>query len=31
VHAPSEDELAAHAEFLATIADPIWVRLDARG
>lgn len=31
VHLPSEEELAAHAEFLATITDPIWVRLDARG
>jgi DNA polymerase III subunit epsilon len=30
-HAPSEEELAAHAAFLATIADPIWNRLDARG
>jgi DNA polymerase-3 subunit epsilon len=30
-HAPSEAELAAHAEFLATLTDPIWTRLDARG
>ncbi|TFI59531.1 DNA polymerase III subunit epsilon [Sphingomonas parva] len=30
-HAPSEEELAAHAAFLATIADPIWNRIDARG
>jgi DNA polymerase-3 subunit epsilon len=30
-HAPSADELAAHAAFLATIADPIWNRLDGRG
>ena len=29
-HAPSEEELAAHAAFLATIADPIWNRLDGR-
>lgn len=29
-HAPSEEELAAHAKFLTTIADPIWNRLDAR-
>ena len=29
-HAPSEDELAAHAAFLATISDPIWNRLDGR-
>ena len=28
-HAPSEEELAAHAAFLATIADPIWNRLEA--
>jgi DNA polymerase-3 subunit epsilon len=27
-HAPSEEELAEHARFLATIADPIWNRLD---
>ena len=31
VHAPSAEELAAHAEFLSTITDPIWVRLDALG
>jgi DNA polymerase-3 subunit epsilon len=30
-HAPTQEELAAHAEFLATITDPIWIRLDARG
>jgi DNA polymerase-3 subunit epsilon len=30
-HAPTEEELAAHAAFLATIPDPIWNRLDARG
>ncbi|MFN3387368.1 MAG: DNA polymerase III subunit epsilon [Allosphingosinicella sp.] len=29
-HAPSAEELAAHAKFLATISDPIWNRLDAR-
>ncbi|MGZ8997384.1 MAG: exonuclease domain-containing protein, partial [Allosphingosinicella sp.] len=29
-HSPSEEELAAHALFLATIVDPIWNRLDAR-
>jgi len=28
-HMPSEEELAAHAAFLATIADPIWKRLDS--
>ena len=28
-HGPTEEELAAHARFLATIADPIWNRLDA--
>jgi DNA polymerase III subunit epsilon len=28
-HAPTEEELAAHAAFLATIADPIWHRLEA--
>ena len=27
-HAPSEEELAAHAAFLATIVDPIWYRHD---
>jgi DNA polymerase-3 subunit epsilon len=26
-HAPSEEELAAHAAFLATISDPVWNRL----
>jgi DNA polymerase-3 subunit epsilon len=30
-HAPSEEELLAHAHFLSTIADPIWHRLDGRG
>ena len=30
-HAPTEEELAAHADFLQKIADPIWARLDARG
>jgi DNA polymerase-3 subunit epsilon len=30
-HAPSEEELQAHASFLATLTDPIWNRLDARG
>jgi DNA polymerase-3 subunit epsilon len=30
-HAPTEDELAAHALFLSTIPDPIWNRLDGRG
>jgi DNA polymerase-3 subunit epsilon len=29
-HAPSEEELEAHARFLSTIADPIWNRLDGR-
>ena len=29
-HSPTEEELAAHALFLATIADPIWNRLDGR-
>jgi DNA polymerase-3 subunit epsilon len=28
VHAPTEEELVAHAHFLSTIADPIWARLD---
>ena len=28
-HAPTEEELAAHASFLATIADPIWNRMNA--
>src|SRR4051812_2047210 len=28
-HAPTEDELAAHASFLATISDPIWNRVHA--
>ena len=28
-HAPTEDELAAHASFLATISDPIWNRVYA--
>jgi DNA polymerase III subunit epsilon len=30
-HAPTEEELAAHARFLSTIQDPIWNRLDGRG
>ena len=30
-HAPSADELEAHARFLSTIKDPIWNRLDGRG
>jgi DNA polymerase-3 subunit epsilon len=30
-HAPSEEELQAHATFLATLIDPIWHRLDRRG
>jgi DNA polymerase-3 subunit epsilon len=30
-HAPSDDEFAAHAAFLAKIADPIWNRLSTRG
>jgi len=30
-HAPTEEELQAHATFLATLTDPIWHRLDARG
>ncbi|HEX6374155.1 MAG TPA: DNA polymerase III subunit epsilon [Allosphingosinicella sp.] len=30
-HAASEQELEAHAHFLATLADPIWHRLDGRG
>jgi DNA polymerase-3 subunit epsilon len=29
-HGPSEEELARHAEFLSTIANPIWDRLDGR-
>jgi DNA polymerase-3 subunit epsilon len=29
VHAPTEDELARHAAFVATLVDPIWVQLDA--
>jgi len=28
-HAPSDDELARHAAFVATLVDPIWGRLDA--
>ena len=28
-HAPSEEELARHAAFVASLVDPIWVRLDA--
>ena len=30
-HAPSNEELARHAAFMAGIADPIWNRLDPRG
>jgi DNA polymerase-3 subunit epsilon len=30
-HAPSEDELQRHAAFVATLTDPIWVRLEGRG
>ena len=30
-HSPSEEELLAHASFLATLTDPIWHRLDGRG
>jgi DNA polymerase III subunit epsilon len=30
-HAPSEEELQAHAHFLTTLANPIWHRLDGRG
>ncbi|MEA3010974.1 MAG: polymerase subunit epsilon, partial [Sphingomonadales bacterium] len=30
-HAPTEEELQAHATFLATLIDPIWHRLDRRG
>ena len=30
-HAPTEEELQRHAAFLATLTDPIWHRLDARG
>jgi DNA polymerase-3 subunit epsilon len=30
-HAPTPEELAAHAAFLGTIANPIWERLEARG
>jgi DNA polymerase-3 subunit epsilon len=30
-HAPSDEELERHAAFLATMADPIWHRLTARG
>jgi DNA polymerase-3 subunit epsilon len=30
-HAPTADELEAHARFLSTLTDPIWSRLDARG
>ena len=29
-HAPTEEELQAHATFLATLTDPIWHRLDGR-
>ena len=30
-HAPTEEELQAHAHFLTTLANPIWHRLDGRG
>jgi DNA polymerase-3 subunit epsilon len=30
-HAPSAEEMQAHAHFLTTLADPIWHRLDGRG
>jgi DNA polymerase-3 subunit epsilon len=30
-HAPSDEELQAHAHFLTTLANPIWHRLDGRG
>jgi DNA polymerase-3 subunit epsilon len=30
-HAPTEEELQAHAHFLTTVANPIWHRLDGRG
>ena len=30
-HSPSEEELEAHARFLATLTDPIWTRLEGRG
>jgi DNA polymerase-3 subunit epsilon len=30
-HRPSDEELEAHAAFLATISDPIWNRVDGRG
>jgi len=30
-HAPSDEELRAHASFLATLTDPIWHRLEGRG
>ena len=30
-HAPSEEELLAHAHFLTTLSNPIWHRLDGRG
>jgi DNA polymerase-3 subunit epsilon len=30
-HAPSPEELAAHAAFVASLTDPLWVRLEARG
>jgi DNA polymerase-3 subunit epsilon len=28
-HAPTEEELERHAAFVATLVDPIWMRLDA--
>src|SRR3954470_21683388 len=30
-HSPTEEELLAHASFLATLTDPIWTRLEGRG
>ena len=30
-HAPTDEELQAHAAFLATLSDPIWHRLEGRG
>jgi DNA polymerase-3 subunit epsilon len=30
-HAPTDEELQAHAHFLTTVTDPIWHRLDGRG
>jgi DNA polymerase-3 subunit epsilon len=30
-HTPSDEELRRHAAFVATLVDPIWMRLEARG